>query len=85
MVFWELGRFNYISKTNYAIWVQIGTNLWLTSDHIMLKYEVNRTVTFWDIAKIANFHDLKSIVGGVSSSGNFEMPACVFKVASNGA
>ena len=35
-----------ISQTIHAIYAQTGTISCLTSDHIVFKYEVNRTVTF---------------------------------------
>ncbi len=40
-----------ISKTFHAIHAQMSTIMRLTSEHIVLKYEVNCTVPFWDIVK----------------------------------
>ena len=43
-----------ISETIHAIHAQMSTILCSTSEHIVLKYEVNHTVTFWDTAKKQN-------------------------------
>ena len=67
-----------ISENIHANYAQLGRILRPTSDHIVSKYEADRIVTFRDMAKIANFRNLNSIIGGVTSSGNREIPACVF-------
>ena len=68
-----------ISKTVHAIDAQSSTNLRLTNDHIVLKYEGNCT-DFLRYCKIAKFRDLKTIVGGVTSNEYLEIPACDFKM-----
>ncbi len=52
-----------ISNTIHAIYAQMGTILCLINEHIVSKHEVhvNRTVTFWDIAKKSKFRELEDI------------------------
>ena len=68
-----------ISQVMHAIHAPIGKILCITSGHIVSKYEVNRTVTFWDIVKKQKSASWKTILGGVTSSGKIEIPAFVIK------